>query len=163
MSSAELHGAVVDGDYAGLFRGGTLRDLWFLFLAITTRSNPANPAIMRKRELIRFARQVGCCKRIKTPNGPATNTSIFLGEALLEADIAIIHESERARSPGKKFTWTAFLRSVIAIARKVFRDAPTAEALRLFLEDHVIIGTRELVSSFMGPMVRCSGCFFVSA
>ena len=58
MSFCGLTQAVVGEDFDALFSGAAnLRHLWFLFVGITTRTNPLDPGIMRKRDFVTLMRQ----------------------------------------------------------------------------------------------------------
>ena len=137
-----LHGPQVTDDFDHLFGPSALRRLWFLFLAITTRSNPMTPAVMRKRELVRLMRQArvivgrGTTGAKGRAPGPAQPPHHPLLAPLLEADVNVLHQAEQSRGPGRQFTWTPFLRSLVAAARRAYRRAPGGEphALRLLLE-----------------------------
>ena len=184
--SAHSHGSslktllipMMEDDFEELFGRPHLRQLWFLFLAINTRANPTRPAVMRKRELVQLMRLARLVEPAGGPGssgsghgvggnaslasaGPKAQTSPFtrhpLAAALLEADVHVIHTSEASRGTTKQFTWTPFLRALVATSRKVYgRLAPGGEphALKLLLDVNLLPHTTHLVASFVGNRAR---------
>jgi len=173
-SLSSVHGSMVEDDFEELFGRSHLRQLWFLFLAINTRSNPMQPSVMRKRDLVQLMRQA----RVEAPrssssggsgtndhmapagrNASSTSTHVRhpLAAPLVDADVDVIHTSEASRCATKKFTWTPFLRALVATSRKVYgQRAPGGEphALQLLLEVNLLPHTTHLVASFVGSRAR---------
>jgi len=172
-SLSSVHGSMVEDDFEELFGRSHLRQLWFLFLAINTRSNPTQPSVMRKRDLVQLMRQA----RVVVPRsssvggsggndimaivGQKTSSSSHvrhpLAAPLVDADVDVIHTSETSRCATKKFTWTPFLRALVATSRKLYgQRAPGGEphALQLLLEVNVLPHTTHLVASFVGSRAR---------
>ena len=166
-SAVDVYGAVVGEDFDLLF-GGTqrLRQLWFLFIAVTTRTNPLDPRFLRKRDFLTLMRQ---CRVVAFKGGGRFHS---LATPLLEAEVNVIHEAEASRgwshakhdptgrtqsrgSTHRKLTWSAFLLALVAIARRAFRrEASPVGAVRLLLAVHVFPHTGTVVASFLSERAR---------
>jgi hypothetical protein len=131
--SSTLGGAF---DHADIFGPHNLRQLWFLFIVVTTRTNPSNPEVMRKRDLVSLMRQ---CELVKPSNQkhkkptkpnlkPENNPHNLVFCLLMEAEINVIHQAEENRYTPKRYSWSAFLRSLITIATKAYRENPESAA-----------------------------------
>lgn len=151
MSDANQGGGRGAYDYSDMFGANNLRQLWFLYIVITTRTNPSNPEVMRKRELVKLMRN---CQLLKV-NGSSLNPNLKIKQnlkqnkkpvltkennphdlvfsTLMEAEINVIHQAEESRTyvlnnhtinKKKRFTWSAFLRSLVTIASKVYKENP---------------------------------------